>query len=463
MDDKNKKIKVVDVVQDGGEEVLNLKTKVFIEPKIAVKPEIVEKPEAIAKTEPVLASLSPKIVFEKSAAKETKVKEIKTAKFGKSRGIRRFAIYFLMVVVIGGAVYGAVAFLPRVDIKIIVKKSDWQFSNSISASKNASNIDLSVKLIPAEVFFEKKNITLFYPASGVKQIEKKAAGEITIYNSYSSKSQNLIAATRFAAPDGKIFLLNKKAVIPGTTVEGGKIIPSSVKVEVTAENAGKEYNIGPVERFTLPGFSGSPKYNDFYAKSEKSFKGGFVGEAAYPTEKDISEAKEKTVKTLEESLTAFILSQIPKDFKIIDGASRFNVIKEIVNEEVDEKGNFSATVEAESKIIVFKESDLLKLLGESAKQVLGADFEVKNYELKYLSGQPDFENGKLQFVIDYKGIFWRPIDVESFKNSILKKKENELKMAIFSLAGVDKATVSFWPFWVKAVPENIKKIKTEIE
>mgnify|MGYP001596961541 CR=1 FL=1 len=65
MDDKNKKIKVADVVQDGGEEVLNLKTKVFIEPKIAVKPEIVEKPEAIAKTEPVLASLSPKIVFEK--------------------------------------------------------------------------------------------------------------------------------------------------------------------------------------------------------------------------------------------------------------------------------------------------------------------------------------------------------------------------------------------------------------
>ena len=192
---------------------------------------------------------------------------------------------------------------------------------------------------------------------------------------------------------------------------------------MTAENAGKEYNIGPVERFTLPGFSGSPKYNDFYAKSEKSFKGGFVGEAAYPTEKDISEAKEKTVKTLEESLTAFILSQIPKDFKIIDGASRFNVIKETVNEEVDEKGNFSATVEAESKIIVFKESDLLKLLGESAKQVLGADFEVKNYELKYLSGQPDFENGKLQFVIDYKGIFWRPIDVESFKNSILKKKK----------------------------------------
>ena len=110
MDDKNKKIKVADVVQDGGEEVLNLKTKVFIEPKIAVKPEIVEKPEAIAKTEPVLASLSPKIVFEKSAAKETKVKEIKTAKFGKSRGIRRFAIYFLMAVVIGGAVYGAVAF-----------------------------------------------------------------------------------------------------------------------------------------------------------------------------------------------------------------------------------------------------------------------------------------------------------------------------------------------------------------
>lgn len=446
MDVQNKKIKVADVVQDGGGEVLNLKTKVFVEPKIAVK------------SESVSASLSPKIVFEKpAAAKEVKIVKIRDGK------MRRFFAYFLAAIIIGAVVYGAALFLPKVDIKIIVKKSDWQFSNSISASKNAANIDLSAKLIPAEVFSERKNITLLYPASGVKQIEKKAVGEIVIYNTYSSSPQNLIATTRFAAPDGKIFLLNKRTIVPGTTVEGGKIIPSSVKVEVTAENAGEEYNIGPVERFTLPGFSGSPKYNGFYAKSEKPFKGGFVGEAAYPTEKDILEAKEKTAKTLEESLTAFILSQIPKDFKIIDDASRFNVIKESANEEVDEKGNFSSTVEAESKIIVFKESDLLRLLGESAKQVLGADFEAKNYELKYLSGQPDFENGKLQFAIDYKGIFWRPIDVESFKNSILNKKENELKMAIFSLAGVDKATVSFWPFWVKTVPENIKKIKTEIE
>ncbi len=449
MDEKNKKIKVSDIIQDNGGEILNLKTR---EIKKEIKPEkiVFSEPEIVAKPKEII---SPKIVFDKQTVKKEKIAGI----------FAKIIYYFLAISVVGGVIYGAVAFLPKVDIKIIVKKSDWNFSDSISASKNTAELDLSARLIPAEVFSERKNITLFYPASGVKQVEKKAAGEIIIYNSYSSKPQNLIVDTRFAAPDGKIFFLNKRTVVPGAIIENGKIIPSSVKVEVTAENAGKEYNIGPIERFTLPGFSGSPKHDGFYAKSEKPFKGGFVGEASYPTEKDISEAKEKTAKTLEESLMTFILSQIPKDFKIIDGASRFNTVKEIINEEVDEKGNFSATLEADAKIIVFKESDLLKLTGELAKQVLGADFEARNYELKYLSAKPDFENGKLQLAIDYKGIFWRPIDGESLKNSILNKKENELKMAIFSLTGVEKATVSFWPFWVKTVPKNIKRVKIEIE
>lgn len=372
-------------------------------------------------------------------------------------------LYFLALSVFSGLVYGILFIFPRVDVKVSVKKTGWNFVQTVSASKIADGVDSSSRLIAVEVFSDKKNISLSFPATARKNIERKASGEITIYNGYSSSPQTLIATTRFQSPDGKIFLLDKRVVVPGAKIDGGKIIPSSVKASITAEKAGKEYNIGPVERFVVPGFSGSPKYEGFYAALSDSMKGGFVGEIFYPTADDAAAAKEKTKEALRQSLEAFLLPQIGGDFKILDGGRKFSVIKETISEEADDKGNFSVFLEAEEKILVFKESDVLKLIVNSAKESLGADFEPKEYEINYGSGRFDFENGDIEIAIDYKGIFWRPISAEEFKNSVSGKKENDLKMAIFALPGVEKANVSFWPFWVKSAPKNANRIKFEIE
>jgi len=377
-------------------------------------------------------------------------------KFGKY-----IAIIFILIIVAGGA-YAALEILPKAEIKITAKKTPWNFNNSVFASKNFGDIDLTNKQIPANFFSEKKNVSLFYPATGKKNVEKKAEGEIMIYNAYSSQSQSLIVNTRFESPDGKIFRIQEKITVPGAKVENGKITASGVKVKVIADKIGAEYNIGPT-KFTIPGFKGTPKYDGFYAKSESQMAGGFVGELAYPTDDEIKTAKEKTESALEESLTTLISSQIPADFKIIEGARQFNVIREDVNQEVNQDSNFSVFAEGELTIAGFKEPNLLELMGGLAQKELGESFKAKKYSLEYGVARPDIQSGKINFSINYSGTFWQPIDIEQFKNSILNKKETELKVFVFSLDGVERATVSLWPFWVKRVPDNIAKVEVEVE
>ena len=41
--------------------------------------------------------------------------------------------------------------------------------------------------------------------------------------------------------------------------------------------------------------------------------------------------------------------------------------------------------------------------------------------------------------------------------------KDELKAIIFSSDGLDKADVSLWPFWVRTVPQDIERVKVELQ
>ncbi|MEK7555261.1 MAG: hypothetical protein AAB516_00340 [Patescibacteria group bacterium] len=376
---------------------------------------------------------------------------------------KTFILLILILILIGGGAYCAVTFLPRAEIKIITEKSNWEYNDSVIASKKISGVDLAGKKIPAEVFSQKKNNNLLFPATGTKDVKQKAIGKIIIYNAYSSESQLLIANTRFLAPDGKIFRLTNKIIVPGAKIVEGKIISSSIEAGVMADAAGEEYNIKPVEYFSIPGFKDSAKYKGFYAESKNSMTGGFIGKMAVPTDENIKQAKEKNRQILQQALNSFIYSQIPEGFKIIEGAEQFNIIKETVNKETDAVGNFAVFGEAELSITAFKEEDAKNLIVSLAKGELGKEFEPKEYQLNYGISRADINNGSISFPVDFQGVFWQAIDIGTFRESIKNKSESELRGAVFSLPKVEKVEVSFWPFWVNQVPDNTDRIKVVIE
>jgi len=381
----------------------------------------------------------------------------------KKRPAVTYGLLGALVVLLGIAVYLAIEFLPKAEIKVITEKTEWSYVDSVAADKNLTKIDISQKQIPAEVFSTKKNFNFSFPATGKKLVEQKAGGKITIYNAYSSDPQILVANTRFSTPDAKIFRLEQKIVVPGAKIVEGKIISSSIEAKVIADQPGPQYNIGPVSHFSIPGFQGTAKYQGFYASSQESMTGGFIGDKAFPTEEDIKKTREKAAKDLKDYIDSFLSLQIPPEFKTIEGSRQFNILKEEVNKEVDEKGNFTVFLEGESLNIAFRESDLKDLLENIVQEGLGVNFRIKSYKLEYGVGRPDFRQGRISFAINFQGVFEEPFDVESFKQKALNKNEKELKTLVSTLPNIQKITISFWPFWVKRVPDDLKRVKVEVE
>lgn len=465
---KNKKMADIVLIDSGERNALNLKQTIiknFEEkergPAVKTSDMIAEKIED-KKEDKIEQLKEEKIVdFTNQIFTKNEEKQPLLLQEKKSFGFKKYIIYFFIVLLLGATFYAGLYILPRAEINVFTKKTPWNFSGIITASKNAGDVILADKQIPAEIFKDIKNLTLSFPAHGKKYVERKAAGEIEIYNIYSSQPQSLVAGTRIESPDGKIFRLDKKITVPGAKIAEGKIAASSIKTTVAAEKAGEEYNIAPT-KFTVPGFKGTAKYDGFYAVSSEEMKGGLVGDVLFPTEEDLSVARRETSTQLEKAMNDFLLSQINKDFKVFEWNRLFNIIKESVDKEADKDGNFLISLEGELRIIAFKEFDVLKLMSETAKQIIGQSFEIKTHNLNYETGQYDVNNGKTALNVDFKGEFWQPINIEAFKNYVLNKKENELKVFVFSLPGVERATFSLWPIWVRKVPDSSDKIKVEV-
>ncbi len=371
----------------------------------------------------------------------------------------------IVTLILGAAVFGAITILPKVDLKLVSKKTEWSYNDSVITQLSVK-ADYKIATIPNQKSTSSKNLDMKFPATGKKQVSEKATGKITVYNSYSSSAQTLVKDTRFLSPDGKIFKLAKQIIVPGAEISEGKIIPSSIGADVIAEKAGEEYNIGPVKLFQIPGFKGTPKYAAFYAESKSDMTGGFIGELSYPTDSDIAAAKKKIKETLESSLKTELYSKISSDFKIIEGSSSFTILKEDIKKDVDKDGNFSIFSEAQLTIISFKESDLIDIFSQRAEAEIGESYAIKNYDLSYGIARMDVVSGRLSFPVTFKAVLSYKIDIEKIKSEIAGMQDIKLRETIFSLPGIDMESqniVSFWPFWVKTVPKNLNKINIVVD
>ncbi len=368
----------------------------------------------------------------------------------------------ILIVVAGGVAWGVSTWFGHATIVLGFKQSPWQATTTVMASKALSSVDTARAMIPAEVFDATRNTTYLFPASGSANVSQKATAKILVYNAYSSSPQDLVATTRFVAPDGKIFRLTNRITVPGAKITNGQIVPSSIETDVVADAAGPAYNVGPFDKLTIPGFKGTPKYDAFYGAMSAPASGGFIGERKTPTAQDITAAKQKATTVLETSLETSVLSGRPEGFVIPDGAFSFNVTKISVNMNTDDQGNFSVFAEAEYAAIGFRESDLRALLLAGAANG-DATLDFKALSLSYADIKPDFTNGTLSFSSGASGTLTEAFDADQFKKNILGKNLDSARNVILALPGLTDAKISLWPFWKSTVPSRVSGISVSVE
>lgn len=402
--------------------------------------------------------------FEIKITEYTEAEDKQKKKCKKPPHKKRWAVVVIAVLILCGGIWFAITKLPKATIEIMLKKTPISFSEVLEVNSKITTPDIKSTqkiILPGELISAEQNILMEFPAGKKEKVERKSNGTLILYNSFSSSQQVLVALTRFESPDGKIFKLDSRTVVPGAIVKDGKIIPSKIEIKVTADKPGEEYNIQPVSGWRIPGFKGTSKYSGFYAENIQRMQNGFVGEQWMPTDDDKIKAEIEIENVLRDSLEArmFILLS-SKEFKILKEATLFTVTKMEIQEIEKEPQKFGIYAEAEAKKLIFSEEMLKDVLIQKQKDGLAAG-NIKPIEFNLSYGAPDIDFSEMKMTVKVTGnaIFTENFSADKLAEELRGQDESLLRQTIFSLPGLENASISLWPFWVKSVPENTERIK----
>lgn len=384
--------------------------------------------------------------------------------------LKSFLLHFILPVILIGSVYylGFVAF-TKADIAITAKKLTLSLPNiKVLVDKNITAVNTSQRVLPGTLFIFPKTVEQEFKSTGQGKDEEKAKGTITIINNFSTSPQILVANTRFETPDGKIFRLDSRTVVPGATLKDGQLQPASIEAKVTADQAGPDYNIPPCNtncKFTIPGFEGTPKFEGFYAISQEAMSGGSFGSVPLITAEDEKNAETAILEEINKQLNEDLKNQIPADLIVLDEAKSSLNIKQLASDaEVgDFRQSFKVTATGELRVIAFKKQDLV--------QILQAQFDPQKPEkydycqeptIEYLKVLPNFSSGTLQLTLSVSQTLCYHLSPEEIKNTLAGKNQEELNVYLKSLEGVEEAQVKLFPFWLRKIPTNPQKINLKI-
>lgn len=366
-------------------------------------------------------------------------------------------IAFLMVGLIGYLV------LPTTEILIYPKKEKMSFDLNLIGDLNISSIDEALNKVPLQEIRVTKTLSRTFPSTGEKEVKEKAKGVITIYNEYSSSVQTLVGTTRFQSPEGKIFRISRNVVVPGAKIEQGKIVASTIQVEVTADQPGADYNIGPSD-FTIPGFKDTAKYAGFYAKSDKPMEQGYIGLLKIVSEDDLSQARESLIEELKNQAKETLESQIPTDLELVQGGIREQIEEISEIEPGGQMEHFTLEMEITSQALLFNQEDLKVLVDLNlAAQVSENKIPVSQSQLvRHQEIRVDWQNQEVDFNLEVEEDVVFQIDTAKIKRDLAGQNEIEVRKYLANQMEIERAKVSFWPFWVKRIPMQEKKIEVEI-
>lgn len=357
------------------------------------------------------------------------------------------------------AVYVVSVFFDHADITINFKQTPWSYQNNFTASKNAVGINPATNVIPAQVFTTTKNLTESFPGSSVQQVSQKAQGTITIYNNYSTASQELVATTRFLTPDGKIFRITQNVTVPGETKGAdGAVTPGSISAPIVADQPGPDYNVGPVAKLSIPGFDNDPgREAGFYGTITASTTGGFIGQRAVPTAADIAAAKASTTALLAAALQNGFSGTYPNNFEIPAGTATTTITTLTVNTSTDASGNFTVFGAATLEAIGFDQTALENYL-LSLAQAQEASSTFKTIDLSYSNVTANFASGQVSFALSAQAQLEPAFSAAQFATSIEGQSISSARSTIAALPQLADGEIAMWPSWLQSIPSDPAKI-----
>lgn len=300
------------------------------------------------------------------------------------------------------------------------------------------------------------------PAQGIERVEDRASGTITVYNEYSSAPVKLLKNTRFETPQGLIFKVPAEVVVPGK--KGA--VAGQISVTVIADKAGEQYNVAPVEKFTLPGLRSTPSmYAKVYARSTSAMTGGFAGERPAASPAALEAAQTKIRNSLEGKARAAATENTDETTFAFFGLARITFENLPPTTEKDNKVRIRTR--ARMELPLFPADRFAYVIGESvsAEAESGAIVLVPG---QGFSAQPvgtlgdNFATSPLNFTLRGTArLVWK-IDAGELAKALAGRDEAAFQTIVEDFPGIEEAHARIEPFWKNTFPTDPSDIKVKV-
>ena len=381
-------------------------------------------------------------------------------------GTNKKSIYVFIVsifIMICFFAYIISSFLNKVNI--IIKSKHQSFTIEKQTVNSLKGLDSK---IPFEImsidFSDSVDLTLLETAN----ISKKASGEVTIYNDYSKKPLIMKSGIFISDTTGKTYTLNDTIEVPGFTKDGDKkSVPGSIVTKVTAFLPGESYNNTNTDFYFNDFKNDSARYKYIYAKSEGGINGGFSGFVYIVNDADKKILEDRIESEFKKEMIKKMKAQVPDGYILYEDSIFFDYKFDdntLNSKSQQAKIMINGTIKA--PIIKKKNLDTFMLKKYVPNKT---DEEYKNIELKnvenlsfnYSASMPEIS--KDTAVLDFQltgntEAIWHT-DADMIKNHTLGKTINESLYMFQANESIGSASVRIFPFWLKKIPLDSKKVK----
>jgi hypothetical protein len=309
--------------------------------------------------------------------------------------------------------------------------------------------------VPAKTVSATARAEKLLPATGEATVQSKAGGTITIYNEYSAEPQALVRNTRFETPTGLVFRVQEPVTVPGKTAAG----PGQVDARVAADQVGESYNIGPIARFTVPGFAGKPQFDGVYAKSEGSMTGGFDGVQKVADPSAVAKAVDELTEQLRGDVTLRAAEAAGQGYQAFAVPASFAVLATGREPQGDQ---VKVWVEAEADAYAVAESDLADAVAGAVLPGYRAKGEARIDNPADLRVTPKEGKAPSLEVVGSAKVTWT-VDANALEAAILGQPIASFDKVAARFGGAESATPVVRPFWRSAFPSDPESIDVIVD
>lgn len=289
----------------------------------------------------------------------------------------------------------------------------------------------------------------------VSSVERYARGKVVIFNKSSQAPQALIATTRIATLDGKVFRIPRTITVPGYTRDGEEIIPGSREVEVIADKPGVEYNIGLTD-FVIPGFKGSAKFETVFARSKTEMSGGFRGTEQVIRAEDLDRALIALRAEGEANARGLAQSKVPGEMFLLQDSVEYVMTDQEVQPLAERNDAFRLTLRAEARGAIVARDEFVKLVGSSS---LPSPFRVANLEnLNHTLEGYDYEGDPGLVRVSGDAVLESLMNTEKIRAFIAERRISSSREVLEQFTELESVVIRFRPFWFKRAPSDPARI-----